>query len=46
MIQNEYMFNRRFREYVDKYCQDNECTVEEAFTHEAVRKAYLHFTET
>ena len=46
MIQNDYMFNRRFREYVDKYCKKHGYTVEEALTHELVRQAYLHYTET
>lgn len=45
MIQNEYRYNRRFREYVDKYCREKGCTVEEALTHGQVRKAFLHYTE-
>lgn len=39
MLHNEYKFNQRFREYVDKYCKKHGCTVDEALTHELVRQA-------
>ena len=45
MIYNDYMYNQRFREYVDKYCQKHGCTVDEALTHELVRQAWRHYTE-
>lgn len=45
MLHNEYMYNKRFRDYVDKYCRVYGYTLEEAFTHEQVRRAYLHYTE-
>lgn len=45
MLHNEYMFNQRFREYVDKYCKTYGCTVDEALTHELIRQAYLYYTE-
>lgn len=46
MMQNEYRYNRRFREYVDNYCKKHGCTVGEALTREQVRQAYLYYTET
>ena len=45
MMQNDYAYNRRFREYVDKYCRKHGCTVAEALTHELVRQAWRHYTE-
>lgn len=45
MLHNEYMYNQRFRNYVDKYCKTYGYTVGEAFTHELVRQAYLYYTE-
>lgn len=45
MLQNEYIFNQRFREYVDSYCKNHGCTVDEALTHELVRQACLYYTE-
>lgn len=44
-MKNEYRYNRRFRQYVDKYCVHHGISVEEALTHELVRKAYLQYTE-
>ena len=45
MMQNDYAYNRRFREYVDKYCRKHGCTVAEALTHELVRQAWRHYME-
>lgn len=45
MIYNDYMYNRRFREYVDKYCQKHGCTADEALTHELVRQVHRYYTE-
>lgn len=45
MIENEYRHNHSFREYVDKYCREHNCTVDEAFKHYVVRMAFLHYTE-
>lgn len=45
MIGNEYGHNKRFREYVDKYCAKHGITVQEALTHELVRQVYLQYTE-
>lgn len=45
MMQDEYMNNSRFRDYVDKYCKTYGYTVDEALTHELVRQVYLYYTE-
>lgn len=45
MIHKEYQYNKRFRDYVDKYCKTYNVTVEEALKHEIVRQAYLYYTE-
>lgn len=45
MLENEYRYNPRFREYVDKYCKAYGYTVDEALTHEVVRQVFLSYTE-
>ncbi|MEY8324523.1 hypothetical protein AALB47_11510 [Lachnospiraceae bacterium 54-11] len=45
MIENEYRHNKRFREYVERYCRTYGYTVDEALKHEAVRQAFLYYTE-
>ncbi|WP_286080654.1 hypothetical protein [Parablautia intestinalis] len=45
MIENEYRHNKRFREYVEKYCSTHGCTVDEALKHEVVRQACLYYTD-
>ncbi len=45
MLQNEYTHNRRFREYVDKYCLHHGISVAEALEHEVVRQVYLYYTD-
>ena len=45
MLHNEYMFNQRFREYVDKYCKTYGYTVDEALSHELIRQVCLYYTE-
>lgn len=45
MMHNEYMYNSRFRDYVDKYCKTYGYTVDEALTHELIRQVYLYYTE-
>lgn len=45
MLKNEYTHNKRFREYVDKYCKHNGISVAEALKHEIVRQAYLYYTD-
>ena len=44
-LKNEYKFNSRFRQYVDKYRENMRIPVEEALTHEIVRQVYLSYTE-
>ena len=45
MMRNEYRHNKKFRDYVDKYCKSRNITVEEALQHELVRQVYLYYTE-
>ena len=45
MIGNEYRYNSRFRGYVDRYCQEHGCTVEEVLERDEVKKAFWHHTE-
>ena len=45
MLKNEYQHNKRFREYVDKHCEEYCCNVEEALTHDEVKAAYRYYTE-
>lgn len=45
MLQNAYQFNKKFREYVDKYCRTYGYTVEEALKHQLVKQVYLYYTE-
>ena len=45
MMENEYRHNRCFREYVDRYCNEYGCTVEEALKHYPVRMAFLYLTD-
>ncbi|MCI8483477.1 MAG: hypothetical protein HFH41_03950 [Lachnospiraceae bacterium] len=44
-MENEYRFNERFREYVDKYCKKHGCDTEEALKHAIVREVYLQYTD-
>ena len=41
MLRNEYKNNRRFRDYVDRYCKNYGYTLEEALKHELIRLYYL-----
>lgn len=45
ILDNEYRFNRRFRDDVDRYCTQTGITVREALSHEAVKLIYLKYTE-
>ena len=44
-IKNEYRFNRKFKQYIDKYCERKHIKVEEALGHAIARQAYLKYTE-
>lgn len=41
----EYKFNKKFRDYVDKYCDLRKIDFEEAMKHELVRQVYLYYRE-
>ncbi len=45
ILHNEYMYNQRFRDYVDKYCGTYGYTVDEALTHELIRHVWFYYTE-
>lgn len=40
LIQNEYRYNSNFQKYVDEFCRSNNCTVEDAFNNEQVKKMF------
>ncbi len=44
-MENEYKCNKRFRDYVNKYCKKRKIEVAEAFRHEVVKQAYLYYKE-
>lgn len=44
-MHNEYKFNKKFRDYVDKYCKQNKCSIEESFGSAEVRRAYQQYRE-
>ena len=44
-LMNEYCYNAKFRDYVDKYCKKHSLTVKEALRHEIVKQVYLYYTE-
>ncbi len=44
-IRHEYKNNKRFRDYVDKYCKKRKIEVAEALKHEVVKQAYLYYAE-
>lgn len=44
-IENDYKWNKNFREYVDKYAKNREITVKEALTHAEVREVWRYYTE-
>jgi hypothetical protein len=40
-----YNTNLDFRQYVEKYCVEHKCTVEEALTHAMVKSAENYYKE-
>ena len=42
---NEYRFNTKFREYVDKYCNKHKISLAAAMEHQIIRQVYLVYTE-
>lgn len=45
MIRNEYVHNKKFRDYVDKYAKNHGITVDEALEHDLVRQVFLMYTD-
>lgn len=45
MIRNEYVHNKKFRDYVDKYAKNHGITVDEALEHELVWQVFLMCTD-
>ncbi len=45
MIRNEYVHNKRLRDYVDRYAKSHEISANEALDHELVRQAFLMYTD-
>lgn len=44
-VENEYCYNAKFREYVDRHCQRYNITLEEALKEEIVKQVCLYYTE-
>lgn len=44
-MMNEYRFNSKFREYVDKYCKKHQISPAAAMEHQIIRQVYLVYTE-
>jgi hypothetical protein len=40
LMKNEYRYNSNFRKFVDEYCNNNRCTVDEAFCSEEIKKCF------
>lgn len=45
LIQNEYMYNANFRKYVNEYCKNNNCLIEDALNNEQIKKMFWRYTE-
>ena len=45
MMGNEYRNNKKFRDYVDKYCTKHGISVAEALQHDLVRRIFLMNTD-
>lgn len=45
LIENEYRHNIRFRRFVDRYCEENGLTLEQALERDEVKRAFWHYTE-
>ena len=45
LMKNEYRYNSNFRKFVDEYCNNNRCTVDEAFCSEEIKKMFWIYTE-
>ena len=45
LMQNEYRYNRRFADYVDRFAAENNISVYEALKSESVKRAWRHYTD-
>ena len=45
IMKNEYMYNKKFQDYVDKFCKENCCTTKEAFKKKKVKLAFWQYTD-
>jgi len=45
MLKSEYIFNKKFKQYVDEYCYKNSCTKEDAFNKREVRQKFWKYTD-
>ncbi|WP_160560353.1 hypothetical protein [Parablautia muri] len=45
MAENEYRYNKAFRDFVDGYCAEHGTTVEEALQQDEVKHACLYYTD-
>ena len=45
LIKNEYKYNSNFRKYVDEYCANNGCALEDAFKDDQIKRKFWMCTE-
>lgn len=45
LMQIEYNYNSNFRKAVDDYCRNNECTKEEVFNSEQIKRMFWRYTD-
>lgn len=45
LMMNEYKYNISFRKYVDEYCSNMGCTLEDAFKEEKIKRKFWMCTE-
>lgn len=42
---NEYKYNTNFQRYVDEFCERNNCTIDDVFENEQVKRMFWKYTE-
>ena len=45
LIENEYRYNINFKKYVDEFCKENKCTLEDALKNEHVKHMFWRYTD-
>lgn len=45
IMKNDYMYNSKFRKYVDEYCNKYNCTIKEAFKSEKIKLLFWQNTD-